>query len=234
MFYRVTERPHPRTFYKPFEAMTENKQEEPFRIGLIATDPLRVLGLQTIISEGVSTEVISVTDPGTLDASGVSMVMIDAACTDHLFELLETFRRSRPHLRLVVIGLEEDHDYIQKVIGAGAKGYLTHTARENEIRLAIEIVRDGSVWAPRKVLARLLEATTNDRRAVPPEPKFTERETQVLQLLVAGRPNREIAKALGIDAATVKAHVGRLMRKMGVDNRIALSVQAVNRNLVAK
>jgi DNA-binding NarL/FixJ family response regulator len=214
--------------------MTEIKQEEPFHIGLIATDPLRVMGLQTIIAEGGSADVISVTDPGALDASGVSLILIDAACTDHLFELLETFRRSRPHLRLVVVGLEEDHDHIQKVIGAGAKGYLAHTARENEIRLAIEIVRDGSVWAPRKVLARLLEASTAERRNVTAEPKFTEREAQVLQLLVAGRPNREIAEALGIDAATVKAHVGRLMRKMGVDNRIALSVQAVNRNLVAK
>lgn len=214
--------------------MTETKQDEPFRIGLIATDPLRMLGVQTIVAEDGSTEVIPVAGPGALDASGVSLILIDAACTDHLFELLETFRRSRPHLRLVVIGLEEDHDHIQKVIGAGAKGYLAHTARENEIRLAIEIVRDGSVWAPRKVLARLLEASAEERRNVSPEPKFTERETQVLQLLVAGRPNREIADALGIDAATVKAHVGRLMRKMGVDNRIALSVQAVNRNLVAK
>ena len=219
---------------QPFEAMTENKQEDPFRIGLIATDPLRVLGLQTIVAEGAAVEVVPVAGPGALDASGVSLILVDAACTDHLFELLETFRRSRPHLRLVVIGLEEDHDHIQKVIGAGAKGYLSHTARENEIRMAIEIVRDGSVWAPRKVLARLLDASAGERRSAASEPKFTERENQVLQLLVAGRANREIAQALGIDSATVKAHVGRLMRKMGVDNRIALSVQAVNRNLVAK
>jgi DNA-binding NarL/FixJ family response regulator len=214
--------------------MTETKQDEPFRIGLIATDPLRMLGLQTIVAENGSVEVLPVAGPGALDASGVSLVLIDAACTDHLFELVETFRRSRPHIRLIVIGLQEDHDYIQKVIGSGVKGYLAHTARENEIRMAIEIVRDGSVWAPRKVLARLLEVSAGEGRNVTPEPKFTERETQVLQLLVAGRPNRDIAEALGIDAATVKAHVGRLMRKMGVDNRIALSVQAVNRNLVDK
>ncbi len=214
--------------------MTIDSKEELFRIGLIATDPLRVLGLKTIVAEGGSAEVIDVDGPGALDSSGVSMVLIDAACTDHLFELIETFRRSRPHLRLIVIGLEEDQEHIQRVIGAGAKGYLSHTARENEIRMAIEIVRDGSVWAPRKVLARLLEASSTERQNTPAEPKFTERETQVLQLLVAGRPNREIADALGIDAATVKAHVGRLMRKMGVDNRIALSVQAVHRNLVAK
>ena len=63
------------------------------------------------------------------------------------------------------------------------------------------------------------------------EPRFTEREGQVLRLLVAGSPNREIASALGIDEATVKAHVGRLMRKVGVTNRIALTMQAVSRNL---
>jgi DNA-binding NarL/FixJ family response regulator len=212
--------------------MTEISPKEHLRIGLIATDPVRVLGLQTIFAEG-NVEVLSLSVPGALDTSGVSVIMIDAACTDHLFELLETFRRSRPHLRLIVIGLEEAHDHIQRVIGAGAKGYLSHTARESEIRLAVEIVSDGSVWAPRKVLARLLEASTAEGGATA-DPKFTERESQVLKLLVAGRPNREIGEALGIDAATVKAHVGRLMRKVGVENRIALTMQAVSRNLIAK
>jgi DNA-binding NarL/FixJ family response regulator len=212
--------------------MTEISPKEHLRIGLIATDPVRVLGLQTIFAEG-NVEVLSLSVPGALDTSGVSVIMIDAACTDHLFELLETFRRSRPHLRLIVIGLEEAHDHIQRVIGAGAEGYLSHTARESEIRLAVEIVSDGSVWAPRKVLARLLDASTAEAGATS-EPKFTERESQVLKLLVAGRPNREIGEALGIDAATVKAHVGRLMRKVGVENRIALTMQTVSRNLLAK
>jgi DNA-binding NarL/FixJ family response regulator len=212
--------------------MTATQPKERLRIGLIATDPLRVLGLETIFAEG-DIEVLSLSIPGGLDSLGVSVIMIDAACTDHLFELLETFRRTRPHLRLIVIGLEESHDYIQRVIGTGAKGYLAHTARENEIRLAVDIVSDGSVWAPRKVLARLLESSRAETHAVAGEPKFTEREGQVLRLLVAGRPNRDIAQALGIDAATVKAHVGRLMRKVGVENRIALTMHAVSRNLVA-
>jgi DNA-binding NarL/FixJ family response regulator len=209
-----------------------NESTPKLRMGLIATDSLRILGLQGIFSEDGKAEVIPLSVPGALDASGVSLILIDAACTDHLFELLATFRRSRPHLRLIVIGLEEDHEYIQRVIGAGAKGYLTHMAKESEIRLAIDIVQDGSVWAPRKVLARLLDSSTGEARTGSPEPKFTERESQVLKLLVAGRANREIAAALGIDSATVKAHVGRLMRKVGVANRIALTMQAVNRNLV--
>jgi DNA-binding NarL/FixJ family response regulator len=195
--------------------------------------------LQTIFSQtaagSAAVEIVLLSVPGALDASGVSLILIDAACTDHIFELLATFRRTRPHLRLIVLGLEEDHEYIQRIIGAGAKGYLAHTAREREVRLAIEIVQDGSVWAPRKVLAKLLEESSEaERGSAAKEPKFTERERQVLRLLVAGHPNRAIAEELGIDLITVKAHVGRLMRKVGVENRIALSVQAVSRNLVPK
>jgi len=215
--------------------MREETSEGHLRIGLVATDPLRIIGLQAMFSQS-GAEVIALSVPGALDAPGVSLILVDAGCTDHLFELLATFHRRRPRMRLIVIGMQEDHGYIQKVIGAGAKGYLTHMAKESEIRLAIEIVQDDSVWAPRKVLARLLESSAAEtaNAAVESAPKFTDREVQVLRLLVAGSPNREIARELGIDAVTVKAHVGRIMRKVGVANRIALTVETLNRNLLEK
>ena len=220
--------------------MKDQLSQGPLKLGLVATDPLRILGLQTIFSEegvkGSAVEIIPLSLPGALDASGVSLILIDAACTDHIFELLATFRRARPHLRLIVLGLEEEHEYIQRVIGAGAKGYLAHTARASEVRLAIEIVQDGSAWAPRKVLAKLLELSSAEesRTSTANEPKFTKRETQVLKLLADGQPNRVIAEELGIDLATVKKHVGTLMRKVGVKNRIELSVRVVNRKLLSK
>jgi DNA-binding NarL/FixJ family response regulator len=221
------------------QAMTDKpdkKSRAALKLGLVATDPLRILGLQTIFSEeavkGGPVEIIPLSVPGALDASGVSLILIDAACTDHIFELLATFRRTRPHLRLIVLGLEEDHEHIQRIIGAGAKGYLAHTAKSSEVRLAIEIVQDGSAWAPRKVLANLLDLSSTEERRTDVEPKFTERESEVLKLLVEGHPNRVIAGELGIDLATVKKHVGALMRKVGVKNRIALSVQVVNRKLL--
>lgn len=212
--------------------MDKTTPAERLRIGLVATDPLRVFGFETLFPPGEAVEVVKLSVPGALDDLGVSLVLIDTACTDHIFELLATFRRTRPRVKLIVLGTEEDYEYIQRIIGAGAKGYLTHSAKENEMRLAIDIVRDGSVWAPRKVLARLLEST--ESAAPRAEVKLTEREIQVLRLLVAGQPNREIARELGIDVITVKAHVGRLMRKVGVENRIALSMQAVSRNLLGE
>jgi len=194
------------------------------RVGIVATDQLRVLGLKAIFSEAMQLEIVHLSIPGALDDADLCLVLIDAECTPHLFELITTFRRAHPNLNLIVLGNESSPDFIQRVIGAGAKGYLSLTAKESEIRMAVETVRDGSVWAPRKVLSRLLDSQRVASRPEAAIPRFTAREIQILDLLRAGQPNREIALALGIDEGTVKAHIGRLMRKVGVNNRIALTV----------
>lgn len=216
-------------------ASEQGLSDERRRIGLVATDPLRTLGLQAIFAANTGLELVELTFPGNPDLAGFALVVLDAGCTDHLFELLASFRQRYPRLKVIVMGMESDPDYIQRVIGAGAKGYLTHLAKESEILMAMEIVLDGSVWAPRKVLARLIDSPDRmaAKKVAAEVPKITARESQVLSLLVAGRPNRDIARTLGIDEGTVKAHVGRLMRKVGVENRIALTVLAVERNLLA-
>jgi len=199
------------------------------RLGLVAADPLRILGLQTVFEQSGSVEVVPLSVPGALQAESLGLVLIDAHCTDHLFELIASFRRSRPQTKLMVMGSNGNLDYVQKVIGAGAKAYLFETARADEIRMAIDVVRDGSVWAPRKVLARLIDAGAEQRqkRHSMEEVEFTPREREVLALLTTGRSNKEIARELGIEEVSVKAHVGRMMRKVGVTNRISLSVQVL-------
>jgi DNA-binding NarL/FixJ family response regulator len=194
------------------------------RIGVVATDPLRVLGLKAIFCDALHLDIVHLSVPGALDDITLSLVVIDAGCTDHLFELMATFRQVRPQLKLIVLGSDSCQDYIQKIIGGGAKGYLTMEATESDIRMAVDMVRDGSVWAPRKVLSRLLDRQPGTHRPPSAQPRFTAREVEVLKLLRSGQPNREIAQALGIDESTVKAHIGRLMRKVGVSNRIALTV----------
>jgi DNA-binding NarL/FixJ family response regulator len=194
------------------------------RVGIVATDQLRVLGLKAIFSEAMQLEIIHLSIPGALDDVELCLVLIDAECTTHLFELIATFRKKRPQLNLIVLGNETSQEFVERVIGSGAKGYLALTAKESEIRMAVEMVRDGSVWAPRRVLSRLLDSQRINANPDAAAPRFTGREIQILNLLRAGQPNREIALTLGIDEGTVKAHIGRLMRKVGVNNRIALTV----------
>lgn len=84
------------------------------------------------------------------------------------------------------------------------------------------------------MLAKFVErATTRPKKSADPG-RLSERELQVLELLVAGRTNREIGFELGIEERTVKCHVSNLMQKAGVNNRIALSVYAVNHELFTR
>ena len=204
--------------------MVEALPKRAERVGVVATDPLRVLGLKAIFSDALQLEIVHLSIPGALDDADLCLVLIDAECTTHLFELIATFRKVHPQLKLIVLGNDSDPEYIERVIGAGAKGYLSLTAQQPEIRMAVDMVRDGSVWAPRKVLSRLLDSQRNAVKLPTEWPKFTSREVEVLKLLRTGQPNREIAHSLGIDEGTVKAHIGRLMRKVGVNNRIALTI----------
>jgi DNA-binding CsgD family transcriptional regulator len=82
-------------------------------------------------------------------------------------------------------------------------------------------------------MAKLVESANDRIPGKSLDSKITWREGEVLRLLVAGQPNREIARILGIDEVTVKGHVGRLMRKRGVTNRIALSMLAANESMTA-
>jgi DNA-binding NarL/FixJ family response regulator len=197
------------------------------RVGLVSTDPLRVLGLQTVLGR-LGIDVVSLSVPRALDIDGLSIILIDSDATTHLFELLAAFAQKRPKLRLIVLGLESSHEYIGQIIGAGAKGYLRQNTTELELIQALGVVHEGSAWAPRKVMADLLEQA---RGLHPASPVFTERELAVLRLLVQGHPNRQIGKELGVNEATVKAHVTRLMRKVGVVNRTALTLHALHADL---
>lgn len=186
-------------------------------------DPLRVEGLREVL--GGACDLLPLTAPDTLREDDLAMVVIDTREED-LLTMMAAFRRARPGLRLMVLGSRNDPAYIQRVVGSGAKGYLLHTASEREILMAIEVVADGSIWAPRKVLASLIDTySTADAR--PPEIRLTPREQEVIDLLIAGRANREIASTLGMELKTVKTHVGRLLQKFGVPNRVALTVRAL-------
>ncbi|HVG26086.1 MAG TPA: response regulator transcription factor [Acidobacteriaceae bacterium] len=199
----------------------------------MASDPLRLMGMEAILSElpgmvGVPLELEQVGSAGEL-----AVLLLEArSAGEGTPEIIVRLRRERPRMRIVVIGESLDPHFIEHVIGAGAKGYLAETASESEIRMALEVVLDGSVWAPRKILAKLLEGGT---AATPPaspgsdriEGRMTAREREVLALLMDGRSNRAIAEALGIDEATVKAHLGRMLRKTGAHNRVELTLRAI-------
>jgi DNA-binding NarL/FixJ family response regulator len=201
----------------------------PPKFGLLATDALRILGLRAILGDGEHCEIVMLSPPFEVDTSSLALAVVDSSATVDVLEVVAAFRRLRPQLPVLVLGAENEPAHIERVIGSGSRGYLCDSASEADLRMAIRVVLDGSVWAPRKVLARLLDHSMKEPRQPLSQVKFTRRELEVLRLLVSGHPNRQIATALGVDEGTVKAHMGRLMRKAGVDNRTALTMRAIER-----
>lgn len=193
------------------------------KAAVITPDSLRAEGLRCVLED--ICELVSMTAHDLRHSIDISLVLLDTREED-IFTMIAAFRRARPALRLIVLSNREDPVYIQKVIGSGAKGYLLHTASEREIRMAVNVVTDGSIWAPRKVLASLIDTYSNTVQRMP-EIHLTPREQEVINLLIAGRANREIAATLGMELKTVKTHVGRLLQKFCVPNRVALTVRAL-------
>jgi DNA-binding NarL/FixJ family response regulator len=142
-------------------------------------------------------------------------------------------KASRPELRVVVTGMGANDETILKAIVYGSKGYVDEAAPATDLVHAIHVVHQGSIWASRRVLSMFVERSNDLVRNRTNPSHLTSREREVLQMLVEGRSNKEIGGPLGIEERTVKAHVAKLMRKVGARNRIALSVQAVKCSLVS-
>jgi DNA-binding NarL/FixJ family response regulator len=204
------------------------------RIAVVESDPLRFVGFRALFDSETDFELMSASLADISALQGIDLVLLGNRNGQNLFDLMASMKATRPDLRIIVTGSGIDDETILKAIASGAKGYVDEAADAAEFVQAIRIVNQGSVWAPRKVLSMFIERVSSSPGRVFPNGRvtFTDREKEVLEMLVAGRSNKEIGSALGIEERTVKAHVAKLMRKVGVQNRIALSVHAITHSLV--
>ena len=207
---------------------------QPIRVAVIENDPLRFLGLRTCLASGSGFELSSASLSETVAQRNIDLVLLGHHISPNLLELVATLKAARPDLKVIVMGTGMDEENILKAIASGAKGYIDETAAPSEFEQALRVVGLGSVWAPRRVLSLFVERVSSSPGRIFPAGRlsFTPREKEVLEMLVAGRSNKEIGAPLGITERTVKAHVSKLMRKVGVQNRIALTVHAITNSLV--
>lgn len=203
-------------------------------IAVVESDPLRFVGFRTLFDSEPDLELTAATLGELQTKSNVDLVLLGSRSPQNLFDVMAGLKAARPDLRIIVVGSGADDETILKAIAAGAKGYVDEAASPADFVMAIRIVHQGSVWAPRRVLSMFIERVSSSPGRIFPAGRvtFTDREKEVLELLVVGRSNKEIGSALGIEERTVKAHVAKLMRKVGVQNRIALSVHAITHSLV--
>jgi DNA-binding NarL/FixJ family response regulator len=217
--------------------MSSPSRSRVIRIGLVADEPIRIAGLASIFEEPAEghTQFIPVQGNVSQLLSGdVPEYMVVDLHAPPGFATLEMIHREQPNVRLIVIGPHDDDELVMNSIIAGARAYLEPGAGPDTVRQAVEVVISGSIWAPRRLLSRLIDRLLNisESKSAGPVTTLTARERQVMELILLARSNKEIAKRLGIEERTVKAHVSRLMRKSGADNRIKLSMSPLAQTIL--
>jgi DNA-binding NarL/FixJ family response regulator len=209
-------------------------QKPRIRIAVLESDPLRFVGFRVLFETENDLEILASSIPELSSLGSVDLVLLGSRSSQNLFDTMAGMKAARPDLKIIVTGSGTDDETILKALAAGAKGYVDEAASPREFVQAIRMIHRGSVWVPRRVLSTFIERVTTSPGQIFPAGRvtFTDREKEVLELLVASRSNKEIGSGLGITERTVKAHVAKLLRKVGVQNRIALSVHAITHCLV--
>lgn len=138
--------------------------------------------------------------------------------------VIRAIRQHHPKARLIILSVNETEEDIHRAVAAGAAGYLPKSIASEEMLTAIRAVHQGEKYFPTQIAARLAERESRS--------ELTTREQEVLQLLVRGRSNKEIASDLEIAPRTVKLHVGHILQKLEVMDRTQAVTAALQRGLV--
>ena len=206
------------------------RRKGPVHIAVVESDPVRFVGFSALFRSERDFELHSVMISELIRDQNVDVALLATPGRQHLFDRIIHLTSARPDLRILVTGAGmHDEETILKALAFGIKGCVDETAAPEEFVAAIRVVNQGLVWAPRRACSTFIDLFTS---RTPPVSRarggvFTDREKQVIQLLVLGRSNKEIGDALAIGERTVKGYLAKLMRKAGARNRVELLVHAI-------
>jgi len=139
-------------------------------------------------------------------------------------EVIQRVRSETPQARFVVLTTYDGDEDIYRALKGGAKAYLLKGMTTEELISTIRAVHAGRSHIPAAIAERLAERMGTE--------DLTPRESQVLEQIVSGKSNKEIATELAITEATVKTHINTLLGKLGVEDRTQAATAAIRRGIV--
>lgn len=218
------------------------------KILLVDDHPLFREGMRHVLGQLAAHAVLleAPSGRGTLELAGqhpdLDLILLDLSLPDMGgLEVLAALRQRHPDVPVVILSASEHVADIMLAIENGARGYIPKSSSSQLLLAALRLVFDGGVYVPPAVLA------SGSPVAIPPagpgiadpwpagralsDPALlglTQRQWEVLKLIVDGKCNKDIARELGIEASTVKVHVSPVLKALKVTNRVQ-AVLAVSR-----
>jgi len=148
-------------------------------------------------------------------------------------EATRLIKERYPHVKVLILTQHDNREYIAPALGAGASGYVLKRSGRREMLNAIRQVHEQGAFLTNKITQEVLqEYSRPGHNGSKTEPRLTDRERQVLQLIVEGKSNKEIALVLNISPKTVSVHRTNIMSKLDVQNTVELIRVATSHPLV--
>jgi NarL family two-component system response regulator LiaR len=150
-------------------------------------------------------------------------------------EAIVEIRQENPEARILVLTSFGEEDRVSAAVRTGALGYLLKDSPPDELLHAIREVAKGNLFLPQDIALKFRQDLQHPKQDVAsPEATLTERELEVLKLVVQGLSNKQIAARLVVSEVTVRYHISNILDRLHLDNRIQAAVYAVQKGLVSK
>jgi DNA-binding NarL/FixJ family response regulator len=210
------------------------------RVLLVEDYKLVRIGIRMVLNGDPDLQVVAEADCGEqalqlCRQTNPDLIILDLGLPD--LDGLEVTRRIRqfnPYVRILILTSAEEEEDIVSCLSAGANAYCLKDILSERLIEVVKAVHEGAVWLDPRVASRALQAfalraTARTMRSHMP---LTNREREVLRLVVEGMSNVQIARALNISKHTSKAHICSILQKLAVRNRKKAAQKAVEECLV--
>ena len=206
------------------------------RVLVVDDHPIVRRGLCAEINLDVGMQVVAEAKDGVEAVEMARILQPDVILMDAVMprkngiEATEEIIHDNPMARILVLTSFTEDEKIYAAVKAGALGYILKDKHPEEVLQAIRDVYDGKPYLNPNIARRLFRELRNP--ATPAESSLTSREMEVLRWVAKGAPNKEIARAINVQEATVRAHVSNILSKLNLANRSQLVLFAVRKGLV--
>ena len=218
--------------------MTVATASQPLRVLIVEDDPLIQLGLEQSLSQQPNITVIGIAEDGYIGMKMAQELIPDIIVMDIGLPRLDgisatqKIKTSLPNIHIVMLSSHTDDTEIIASLSSGADAYCVKGTSTESLLSAFTAAKEGATYLDpqiaRKVMDRLKPTVETENAS-----NLSQRELEVLKLIVEGKSNPEIAKVLYLSPNTIKTHVRGIMNKLSVDDRVQAAVVALRSGLVS-
>lgn len=216
------------------------------KIGVLIVEDNELMrhGLKAVLDRAEEFDVLGEAEDGSSAVDMAGELCPDVVVMDiglpimNGIEATRLIKQALPKVNIVMLTSHDNDTEIFAALSAGAAGYCLKDCASERIKIAVSSVAEGAAWIDPRIAHKVLRAFENppapkvETGQAPPSDLLSQREREVLRLMVDGASNKEISEKLIISISTVRTHVEHVLEKLAVTGRTAAAVKAMKEGLI--